>query len=443
MVSKNIAVVILAAGKGTRMKSEMPKVMHKIAGYPMIKYVLANVSVLSPKSITVVVGPDMKPVEEAVRAWDKRIKCVVQKNRRGTGDAVKHAKNLVGFKGAVLVLYADTPFITPETMQFMIEQIYREQNNALVVLGFSPEDSAEYGRILLDEKGRLAEIVEYKDANEEQRKIELCNAGVMAIRGELLFDLLGKLKPNNAKKEYYLTDLVSIARDHGYYSQVVEVGEDEVMGINSRDQLAYAESLVQNSLRWDAMSGGATLIAPETVFLSHDTQIGQDVIIHPNVVIGSGVVIENNVEIKSFSHLEGVHIKSGASIGPFARIRPGTIIGEDSKIGNFVEIKNSDLSEGTKIGHLSYIGDTKIGKNANIGAGTVTCNYDGKNKFRTEIGDSAFIGSNTSLVAPVKIGKNALVGAGSTVTKDVKPNSRVINHMPQIELQKGKKNKKS
>lgn len=441
MAKDEIAAIVLAAGKGRRMQSDLPKVLHPIAGVPMIGYVLANIDEIAPKSITVVVGPGMESVKKEVLSRNKNIKCVVQQQRKGTGDAVKKANHLKNFNGTVLILYGDTPFITSETMQAMVNTLNSNDGLALVVLGFTPNDTAEYGRMIVDNTGKLKEIKEYRDANEEQRAIELCNAGVMAVRGNLLFKMLAKLKTKNVKGEYYLTDLVSIAGNDGYSCGVIEANENEVMGVNSRDQLAYAEDLVQEYLRHEAMSNGATMTAPHTVYLQHDTYVGKDVMIEPNVIFGPKTAIGDGVHIKSFSYIEGAVIQSGAVIGPFARIRPGSDIGEGVRVGNFVEVKNSTLGKGSKASHLSYIGDTTVGNDANIGAGTITCNYDGKNKYRTEIGASAFIGSNTSLVAPVKIGKGAVIGAGSTIVKDVKANTTVINQMPQKELDKKSRKK--
>ncbi len=443
MAKKDVAVVVLAAGKGVRMASSLPKVLHKIAGVSMLRYVFSNIAGIAPKKTVVVIGPGMKSVESEAKTLDKTAKCVIQKNQKGTGDAVATAKGeLKGFKGNILILFGDTPFVTSDTMNYMLKMLESDRKPALVVLGFTPDDPAEYGRMIVDDEGNLLEIKEFKDASEEERQIELCNAGVMAVRGELLFDLLGKVKTNNAKGEYYLTDLVKIARKAKHTCIGAEAEAQEVMGINTRDQLADAEAIVQHYLRWEAMSGGATLIAPETVFLNHDTKIGRDVIIHPNVVFGHSVTIEDNVEIKPFTYIEGATIKSGAVIGPYARIRPGTVVGENARVGNFVEIKNSKLGKGAKASHLSYIGDTEVGDDANIGAGTITCNYDGKNKYKTRIGKNAFIGSNTSLIAPVTIGEGAIIGAGSTITKDVKKGAKVINVMPQKELGKGSKKKK-
>jgi bifunctional UDP-N-acetylglucosamine pyrophosphorylase/glucosamine-1-phosphate N-acetyltransferase len=439
MAKNNIAIVILAAGKGTRMKSSKPKVLHEIAGVPMITYVLSNVAGLKPDSISVVIGPDMKDVSDEVKDWDKNIKSVVQKDQNGTGDAVKQARHLKNFKGTVIVLFADTPFITEYTLAAMVDELNYDSKTALVVLGFTPEDAAEYGRLIVDNGGKLRAIKEFRDADEAQQQIQLCNAGVMAIRGDILFKMLEQLRPDNSKGELYLTDLVSIARKDGYQCSVIEADENEVMGINSRDQLSHAESVVQQYLRWDAMDGGATLIAPDTVYMCHDTRIGEDVTIHPNVVIGPGVTISDDVEIKSFTHIEGAFIEPGSVIGPYARLRPGTVIGEDSKVGNFVEVKNAVFGKGVKAGHLSYIGDTDIGDETNIGAGTVTCNYDGKKKHKTYIGKKAFIGSNSSLVAPIRVGDAATIGAGSTITKDVADKTTVVNDTPQKEIKKRKK----
>ncbi|MGN0905489.1 MAG: bifunctional UDP-N-acetylglucosamine diphosphorylase/glucosamine-1-phosphate N-acetyltransferase GlmU [Alphaproteobacteria bacterium] len=408
-----ISAVILAAGQGTRMKSDLPKVLHRVAGRPMILNLLATVDELKADKAVVVVGPGMDNVAAAVAPHPT----AVQTKQQGTGDAVKAARaELEGFKGSVLVLYGDTPLIKKETLQEMIRR--REEGASVVVLGFRPKDPARYGRLVTDESG-LKEIVEFKDATEEQRKITLCNSGVMCIDGEKLFGWLDRLKNNNAAGEFYLTDVVALARQDGFFVAVVEGDAEEVAGVNSRTDLAFIEKIAQKRLREKFMAQGVTLIDPETVYFSYDTVLGRDVVIEPSVFFGAGMTVGNNVEIRAFSHLEGASVHDGAKIGPFARLRPGAEVGEDCHIGNFVEIKNASVEKGAKVNHLSYIGDARIGTKTNIGAGTITCNYDGYFKSRTDIGAGAFIGSNTALVAPVTVGDGAMVAAGSTVTKNI------------------------
>lgn len=408
-----ISAVILAAGQGTRMKSDLPKVLHRVAGRPMILNLLATVDELKADKAVVVVGPGMDNVAAAVAPHPT----AVQTKQQGTGDAVKAARaELEGFKGSVLVLYGDTPLIKKETLQEMIRR--REEDASVVVLGFRPKDPARYGRLVTDESG-LKEIVEFKDATEEQRKITLCNSGVMCIDGEKLFGWLDRLKNNNAAGEFYLTDVVALARQDGFFVAVVEGDAEEVAGVNSRTDLAFIEKIAQKRLREKFMAQGVTLIDPETVYFSYDTVLGRDVVIEPSVFFGAGMTVGNNVEIRAFSHLEGASVHDGAKIGPFARLRPGAEVGEDCHIGNFVEIKNASVEKGAKVNHLSYIGDARIGTKTNIGAGTITCNYDGYFKSRTDIGAGAFIGSNTALVAPVTVGDGAMVAAGSTVTKNI------------------------
>jgi len=434
-MTKAIAIIVLAAGKGTRMKSSMPKVMHKVAGKTLISYAMQSVCAILPKSVTLVIGEGMdEVVKEASHAFPS-VSAVVQKNRLGTADAVKSAINgnseLNNFNGTIIVIYGDHPFIKPQTLSIMIEKLQKRNNASVVVLGFNPENPGEYGRLVINKDGELDKIVESRDANEEQKKINFCNSGVMAIRGRILPDLLKEVKNNNAKKEYYLTDIVAIARDRNLRCFVAEASEREVMGINSQKERTLAEKTAQEELRDRALENGAVLIAPETVFLSDDTEIGEGAIIHPYVVFGPGAKIEAEAVIKSFSHIEGALIKKSATVGPFARLRPGAEVGSKAKIGNFVEIKESVIGDGAKISHLTYIGNAEIGDEANIGAGTVTCNYDGYHKYKTEIGENAFIGSNSSLVAPVKIGKGAIIGAGSTITKDVEDDAMAFSNAKQ------------
>jgi len=428
--------LILAAGKGTRMRSGLPKVLHEIAGRPMVNYLVATVSRMKPERLITVIAPGMNDVKKAVLAENAKVKFAIQKQQRGTGDAVISAlSQLKGAEGDVVVLYGDHPFISVETIENMLSALNSNENNAIVVLGFTPADPAEYGRLVMNGRGELEAIVEYKDADANIRSISLCNSGVMAVRHGLLQKLLKQLKDSNAGGEFYLTDLVAIANAEGFACLASRAEEEEVMGINSREQLAAAETIMQGKLRRAAMGVGATLLAPETVFFSWDTIISKEVLIHPFVVIGRGTAIDEGVEIRSFSHIEGARIGKNAIVGPFARLRPGANLADDVHIGNFVEIKKSKIGKGSKIGHLSYVGDATLGAKVTIGGGTITCNYDGKNKHETKIGAGAFIGSNTSLVAPVKIGEGAIIGAGATIVKDVKKGTKVVNVMPQKELE--------
>lgn len=440
----SIAVIILAAGKGTRMKSALPKVMHPIAGRPMILAVLEAAKALSPSHIVAVIGPDMEPLEKNILASNPDVQCVVQKNRLGTGDAVKTALPLLeGFIGDVVILYGDTPLIRLATLQKMLARLKDTDSPCMTVLGFNAADPAEYGRLIVNSDRLLEEIVEYREATDAQRRVTLCNSGVLAVNGALLRLLLESVTNQNSKQEYYLTDIIGIARKNNHICAFVEGHEQEVLGVNSRAQLAEAEAIVQQQLRLAAMENGATLIQPESVTFNYDTKIGCDVVIHPHVVFGGAVSIDDNVEIKSFSHIEGAVIESGAVVGPFARIRPKSVIHKHAHIGNFVEIKNTTVHEGAKANHLSYIGDAVIGSKSNIGAGTITCNYDGFKKSCTTIGENVFIGSNSALVAPVTIHDGAIVGAGSVITEDVPADALAIARVPQLTLAaKGKEIRK-
>jgi bifunctional UDP-N-acetylglucosamine pyrophosphorylase/glucosamine-1-phosphate N-acetyltransferase len=410
-----IAAIVLAAGLGTRMKSALPKVLHPVGGRPMLRHLLDTVESLKAERVVVVAGPGMEEVEQAASPHATAI----QSERLGTGHAVLQAKAAMeGHAGDVLILYGDTPLIRRETLEAMLAERRKPANPAVVVLGFAPEDKAGYGRLVMGPQG-LERIVEVKDATPDELALPLCNSGVLAVDGTLLFPLLAKIGNQNAKGEYYLTDLVGLARAAGRVCSVVEAEESELIGVNSRVELAQAEAVLQNRLRRQAMESGVTMTAPETVFLSWDTKLGRDVTLGPNLVFGPGVAVADGVEIKAFCHLEGCRIETGAIVGPFARLRPGAEIGPKAHIGNFVEIKKAKVEEGAKVNHLTYIGDARIGAGANIGAGTITCNYDGFGKYLTDIGKGAFIGSNSSLVAPVKIGAGAIVGAGSVITKDV------------------------
>jgi bifunctional UDP-N-acetylglucosamine pyrophosphorylase/glucosamine-1-phosphate N-acetyltransferase len=429
MSESRTAAIVLAAGLGTRMKSALPKVLHPVAGRPMIGHLLDRLSAFQPERTVVVVSPGMPAVAEFVAPATT----VIQDPPLGTGHAVLAAREaLKGFDGDVLVLCGDTPLLTAATMQEMVAARRAQGDPAVVVLGFRPDDPGEYGRLVTAGDGGLDAIVEYREADDAQREIGLCNAGIMAIDGKRLFDLLDAVSDDNAKGEYYLTDIIEIARSKGWGCAVVETDDpDEVMGVNSRAGLAEAEAAMQARLRAAAMADGVTLISPETVWFSSDTRLGRDVTIGPNVVFGAGVTIGDDVEIRAFCHIDGATVENGAIIGPYARLRPGADIGPDVHIGNFVEVKAARLDDGAKANHLSYIGDSWVGAGANIGAGTITCNYDGFFKSKTEIGAGAFIGSNTALVAPVKVGAGAITGAGSVIAKDVPDNALAITRAPQ------------
>jgi bifunctional UDP-N-acetylglucosamine pyrophosphorylase/glucosamine-1-phosphate N-acetyltransferase len=427
------AAIILAAGHGTRMKSSMPKVLHEIGGRSMLAHVMATAGDLAPARMAVVIGDHAPGVGDAARAERGDVAIAVQAPPRGTGDAVMKAMpSLEGFAGVVVVLYADTPLVEAGTLGKLVEKV--AAGAAVSVLGFTPDDPAAYGRLKLGADGALDAIVEAKDASPEELEIDFVNSGVMAIDSAFLARALPRLTNKNAKGEYYLTDIVAIARAQGLSCGVVEADQDEVVGVNSRVELAVAEEIFQDRRRLQAMEAGVTLIDPSTVYFSYDTEIASDVVIEPNVFFGRGVRIASGARIKAYSHLEGASVGKGASVGPFARLRPGARLGEEAKVGNFVEVKNADLGAGAKVSHLTYIGDARVGAEANIGAGTITCNYDGFSKHRTEIGEGAFIGSNSALVAPVKIGKGAYVGSGSVITRDVEDDALAVARGRQSEI---------
>ena len=415
--SREIAAIILAAGKGTRMKSNLHKVLHPIGGRSMLEHLLASLEELAPARTIVVAGHGSEQIEAALGS---RARIVLQEPQLGTGHAVQQAEEeLADFEGDVVVLYGDVPFVRPATLRRMIERLHEADAPPCTVLGFRAADPGAYGRIVSEDRRTIGKMVEYKDANAAERQIDLCNSGMLAARAADLFDLLRRIGNDNAAGEYYLPDIVMTALKDGRTSALVETDEAEVQGINSRVELAEAERVFQESAREDAMANGVTLKAPETVFFSYDTELGKDVVIEPNVVFGPGVSVGDEVRIKAFSHLEGAQIGEGCEVGPYARLRPGAVLKKGAKIGNFVEMKKAVLGEGAKASHLTYLGDAEVGAGANIGAGTITCNYDGYLKYKTVIGERAFIGSNSSLIAPVKIGADAIVGAGSAVSRDV------------------------
>jgi len=436
----NPTIIILSAGKGTRMKSDLPKVMHKIAGREMLNMVIDEAKKINPANISIVISDEMLNYQHKISSTHKNLVLdfVTQNERKGTAHAVSCA--IESFNSSkklakkVLILYGDTPLINHQTLHKMLEKL---NNFSLCILGFEDENPNSYGRLVIDENNHLNKIVEFKDANEIERKIALCNSGVIAVDGEILPKLLAQVDNKNSAQEFYLTDIVGIANQIGLKCTFIKTNNHEVLGVNSRSELAMVEKIKQKQIRYKMMESGVTLVSPKTVFFSFDTEISNDVIIHPNVVFGVGVVIEKNVEIKSFCHIEGAHIKTHCCVGPFARIRPNTTLNENVNIGNFVEIKKSEIGENSKINHLSYIGDTIIGTKSNIGAGTITCNYDGFNKYQTKIGDNVFIGSNSALVAPLSIQDGAIIGAGSIITKDVESNELAVSRSPQKNINQG------
>jgi bifunctional UDP-N-acetylglucosamine pyrophosphorylase/glucosamine-1-phosphate N-acetyltransferase len=413
-----VAAILLAAGQGTRMQSDLPKVLHPLGSAPLIAHALATARALAPERTVVVVGHGADAVADAARAIDEAVAVVVQPEQKGTGHAVLQAvPALEGFEGDALVLYGVTPLVRPETLAAMIDA--RAAGADLVVLGFEAADPGGYGRLILEADGTLRAIVEARDATAEERAITLCNSGILAADLATLAALLAEVRPDNAKAEYYLTDVVALARARGLVARAITCPEVETLGVNSRADLAAAEAAFQARARAEALDNGVTLTDPATVWFALDTVTGRDVSIGPNVVFGPEVTVESGATIHAFCHLAGCHVSRGAIIGPFARLRPGAEIAEDAHIGNFVEVKNAIVEEGAKANHLSYIGDARVGRGANIGAGTITCNYDGVFKHRTEIGERAFIGSNSALVAPVTVGDGALVAAGSVIVADV------------------------
>jgi bifunctional UDP-N-acetylglucosamine pyrophosphorylase/glucosamine-1-phosphate N-acetyltransferase len=429
-VTNAVAAIILAAGKGTRMKSDLHKVLHPLAGRPMLLHLIDSVAALDPERTVVVVGAGREQVEQAVAP--NGVLTAHQAEQLGTGHAVQQAEAaLSGFHGDVLILYGDVPLVPTETMRRMLDRLHAGDAPAAVVLGFRPIDPGAYGRVIAAPDGRIVKMVEYKDASPEERAETLCNSGLMAVRAADLFALLERVDNANAAGEYYLPDIVMLAGADGRHAAVIETGAEEVTGVNSRGELAALEAEWQTRRRARAMADGATLTAPETVWFAWDTALGRDVLIEPNVIFGPGVTIADKVTIRGFSHIEGATIERGAIVGPFARLRPGAVLEADSHVGNFVELKAARLGRGAKANHLTYLGDAEIGAGSNIGAGTITCNYDGFFKYKTVIGEGAFIGSNSALVAPVTIGGDAIVGAGSVITRDVEPGALALGRGKQ------------
>jgi bifunctional UDP-N-acetylglucosamine pyrophosphorylase/glucosamine-1-phosphate N-acetyltransferase len=430
MPARTCLAIVLAAGEGTRMRSSRPKVLHAIGGRSLLSHVLAAVKEARAGATAVVVGPGQEAVVEQARALLPGADIYVQVERRGTAHATLAAAAAIA-RGHddVLIVFADTPLVRGPTLARMRAAI--AGGAAVAVLGFRPADPTGYGRLIVRDEKLLA-IREERDATPQERAITLCNGGLVALDGRVALDILQRIGDRNSKREFYLSDAVEIARSRGLDAVALETEEDEVRGINTRAQLAQAEGALQQRLRAAALEAGATLVAPETVFLAADTKLGRDVVVEPHVVFGPGVVVEDEAVIRSFSHLEGAHVGKGATVGPFARLRPGTRLGPKARVGNFVEVKAAAIEAGAKANHLSYIGDARVGENANIGAGTITCNYDGAEKHRTDIGKDAFIGSNSALVAPVAIGEGAYVGSGSVITRDVPAGALAIGRGQQV-----------
>ncbi|GIT92882.1 bifunctional protein GlmU [Jannaschia pagri] len=424
------ALIVLAAGQGSRMHSDRPKVLHRVAHASLLQHALASGASLEPDRTVVVAGHGGDKVAREVSELDPAAVVVRQTEQLGTGHAMLQAReSLAGFEGDAIVLYGDTPFIQPETLEAMVAA--RRDGADIVVLGFEAADPGRYGRLVAD-GDRLEKIVEAKDASPEELAITLCNSGVLAADAGTLFDLLDQVGNDNAAGEYYLTDVPRLARAARLSARVVTCTEEETLGVNTRADLAAAEAAFQSRARATALDRGVTLTTPETVFFAFDTEIGRDVVVEQNVVFGPGVTIESGATIRAFSHLEGCHVSDGCVVGPYARLRPGAELDRDARVGNFVEVKAAQVAAGAKINHLSYVGDARVGAKANIGAGTITCNYDGVFKHRTDIGDGAFIGSNTSLVAPVRVGHGAMTGSGSVVTMDVPDGDLALARSKQV-----------
>ncbi|WP_321362783.1 bifunctional UDP-N-acetylglucosamine diphosphorylase/glucosamine-1-phosphate N-acetyltransferase GlmU [uncultured Celeribacter sp.] len=423
------ALILLAAGQGTRMNSDLPKVLHPIGNAPMFAHALASGAALEPERTVLVVGHGGDQVAAEAAKIDEDIVIARQEDQLGTAHAVLQAKAaLEGFEGDAIVLYGDTPFISEDTILRMAEA---RKSADVVVLGFEAKDPARYGRLVM-EGDKLTRIVEFKDATEAERAITFCNSGLVAADATVLFELLEQVGNDNAAGEYYLPDIVEIAWKTGKTATAVACDESETLGVNTRAELARAEGIFQTMKRAEALENGVTLMAPETVFFSLDTYIGRDTVVEPNVIFGPGVTVESLTRIRAFSHFEGCHVSMGSTVGPFARLRPGAELANNAHIGNFVEVKNAQIGEGTKVNHLSYIGDADIGDGTNVGAGTITCNYDGVFKHRTIVGRNAFIGSNTMLVAPVTVGDEAMTASGSVITSDIEPGALAIARAKQV-----------
>lgn len=431
-----LAAVVLAAGGGTRMRSERPKTLHEVGGVPMLRHVLASVGELSPDRTVVVAGKGWRQVKSFVSDVAPGAEIALQPKQTGTGDAVAAAReSLAGFDGKVVVLCGDTPLVRSSTIRSLAAAL--DDGADVGVVGFRTRDPGGYGRLITDSDGSLERIVEDRDATDRERLVDLCNSGLVGAGSETLFPLLESIGRDNSAGEAYLTDIVAAARDEGLKCRAIEGSEEELLGVNSRADLARAEQAYQERARAAALNGGATLVAPETVFFGFGSTLGLDVVVEPHVVIGRNVRVGDGAVIRSFSHLDDCRVGEGATVGPFARIRPGTELGEGAKVGNFVEVSASAIGRQSKVSHLSYVGNSEVGENTNIGAGTITCNYDGVSKHRTNIGNDAFIGSNSTLVAPVEVSDGAMTAAGSVITRNVPPKAIAIARERQTNVDGG------
>ena len=439
MINNSLKTIILAAGESKRILSSKSKILHTIGGKTILEHVLDNMKkVINKKNINIVISPKLNKLKNEY----KKIVFSFQKSPLGTAHAVLACKNFYSkSKKDILILYADNPFIDQEIIKNMVN-LKKKNNSDIVLLAVNTNKKNEYGRILLDKEDKVKKIVEFKDATNDQKKVALCNSGIMLLKSEVLKKLIIKVRPRNKKKEYYLTDIIELANKNSFKVDYIKSNFLKTLGVNTKQELAIAEECFQNTLREKFISEGVKLLDPKNVFFNHDTKIGKDVIIEPNVFFGPDVTIKNNVHIKDFSHLEGAKILDNAIIGPFARLRPGTVIGPNSHIGNFVEIKKSNIKKNSKINHLSYLGDSKVGENVNVGAGVITCNYDGIKKNKTIINDNVFVGSNVSLVAPIKLGKSSIVGAGSVITQSVKEKALAVERNLQKTFPNYRKNRK-
>ena len=429
-----LSVLILAAGKGTRMNSTNPKVLHHVGNIPMIYYSIQLAQKAKVKKIGVVISKDSFEIKNFIKSLSADIQFFVQSNQIGTGNAILSAKEFETKSGDLIILYGDCPLITYDSIKKLIDT--KKRGVDLAVLGFLTNNQKEYGRMVIDKNNNLSKIIEYNEANKNEREIKLCNSGVMIAKSKILFSLLNQISNNNSAKEFYLTDIVSCAHQKGFKVKCVHCSKEEAQGVNNRQDLSEVEHEFQKNKRLEILGNGVTLKDPSSVYFSYDTEVGKDSIIEANVIFGPGVQIKNNVLIKSFSYLEGCKISHNVIIGPFARIRPQTILENGVKIGNFVEIKQSKLAQNVKVNHLAYVGDGQIGKNSNIGAGTIFCNYDGTSKHKINIASKTFVGSNVSLVAPLEIGENVIIGAGSTITDDINNDELVIGRARQINKRK-------
>ena len=439
MIKNSLKTIILAAGESKRILSSKPKILHTIGGKTILQHVLDNIEkVVSKKNINIVINPKLNQLKNEY----KKINFSFQKKPLGTAHAVLSSKKFYSKSNQdILIIFADNPFIDKKIVENMID-LKKKKNSDIVLLAVNTNKKNEYGKIILNDEDKVKKIVEFKDATIDQKKISLCNSGILLLKSEVLKKLITKIKSKNKKKEYYLTDIVDLANKVNFKINYVKSDFLKTLGVNTKQELAVAEEYFQNVLREKFISAGTKLLDPKSVFFNYDTKIGKDVIIEPNVFFGPNVIIKNNVHIKAFSHIEGAKILDNAIIGPFARLRPGTVIGPSSHVGNFVEIKKTHIEKNSKINHLSYLGDTNIGKNVNIGAGVITCNYDGIKKNKTTIADNVFVGSNVSLVAPIKLSKNSIVGAGSVITQSVKKNALALERNEQKIFPNYKKNRK-